>query len=148
MYFDYDSVTCTLEHPFFVSSTWIEAKDLKKGDSLFAITGEKIIIDFLYKFKTDTATVVYNLEVSKNHNYFVSSTQILVHNQCKIEFTTVIKKLADGSAMKAELPIPSGYSQVKGTFSEGQKVFYNGKNYISPDVTSHIGGFWKMAKKV
>jgi hypothetical protein len=63
-------------------------------------------------------------------------------------YTTVIKKLADNSALKSELPIPAGYSQVRGVFSEGQKVFYNGKNYISPDVTSHIGGFWKMAKKV
>ena len=32
--------------------------------------------------------------------------------------------------------------------SSGQKVFTNGKWYISQDITSHIGGTWKIAKSV
>jgi hypothetical protein len=31
--------------------------------------------------------------------------------------------------------------------SMGQAVFSNGKNFISPDVTSHSGGVWKMFNK-
>jgi intein/homing endonuclease len=47
LYFDKDSVICTFEHPFFVNNVWVEAKDLKQGDSLFA-----------FSFRTDTATEV------------------------------------------------------------------------------------------
>jgi RHS repeat-associated protein len=148
LYFDNDSVICTLEHPFFVNNAWIAANKLKIGDQLISYVGLKVQLDSIYTYRTDIATTIYNFEVPKNHSYFVSNIQILVHNQSRMGYTTVIKKLADNSALKSELPIPAGYSQVRGVFSEGQKVFYNGKNYISPDVTSHIGGFWKMAKKV
>ena len=75
-----DSVTCTLEHPFFVNNDWVAARELKVGDSLFCFSGEKVKIDSVYKFKTDTATAVYNLEAVKNHNYYVSASKVLVHN--------------------------------------------------------------------
>ena len=33
-------------------------------------------------------------------------------------------------------------------YSNGQPVFQKGNKYISPDVDSHNGGFWKMADSV
>lgn len=56
------------------------AKDLGAGDSLTVFSGIKVRLDSVYKFKTDTATVVYNLESSGNHNYYVSASKVLVHN--------------------------------------------------------------------
>ncbi len=47
--------------------------------------GEKVKIDSVYRFKTDTATAVYNLEASGNYNYYVSASKVLVHNCKKIE---------------------------------------------------------------
>lgn len=135
------------QHPFFVNNTWREAKDLKQGDSLFAYTGYKVALDSIFAFRTDTATAVYNLEADGNHNFYVSASGVLVHNQCKAGFTSFIKKLANGSAKMIEVKIPNGYTKVNGVFSEGAEVFYNGKNYISPDVYRHNGGVWKMAKK-
>ena len=57
------------------------ARELKAGDSLFCFSGEKVKIDSVYKFKTDTATAVYNLEASASHNYYVSASKVLVHNK-------------------------------------------------------------------
>ena len=42
--------------------------------------------------------------------------------------------------------IPKGYRKTKFR-SKDMPVFYNGKNYISPDRDGHNGGIWKMAKK-
>ena len=69
LHFGTDSVACTPEHPFFVNNDWKEANDLKQGDSLFAYSGYKVALDSIYTFRTDTATAVYNLEASGNHNY-------------------------------------------------------------------------------
>ena len=80
-----DSIICTLEHPFFVNNTWVAAKDLRTGDSLFAYSGAKLRIDSLSKFKTDTATTVYNLEVAGNNDFYVSESKVLVHNCETIE---------------------------------------------------------------
>lgn len=43
--------------------------------------------------------------------------------------------------------IPKGYRKVK-TRSQGQPIFTNGKNYITPDKTGHNGGVWKMGKTI
>lgn len=80
MHFGKDSISCTLEHPFFVNNSWVEAKELKVGDKLFAYAGKKIAIDSIYAFSTDTATKVYNLEVAGNNDFYVSSAKVLVHN--------------------------------------------------------------------
>jgi RHS repeat-associated protein len=80
LYFAGDSVTCTLEHPFYVDKDWAAAERLKAGDSLFCYGGAKLAIDSVYKFHTDTATAVYNLEAAGNHNYYVAKTKVLAHN--------------------------------------------------------------------
>ncbi len=39
--------------------------------------------------------------------------------------------------------LPEGYNNTK-LLSQGEKVYKKGRNYITPDQTSHIGGVWKM----
>lgn len=80
MHFGKDSISCTLEHPFFVDNKWLPAKKLKVGDKLFAFNGKKIAIDSIHSFRTDTATKVYNLEVKSNNNFYISASKVLVHN--------------------------------------------------------------------
>ena len=41
-----------------------------------------------------------------------------------------------------------GYTKVSGQYVHGQPVYTNGKHFISPDVDSHIGGYWKMADTI
>ena len=45
-----------------------------------------------------------------------------------------------------DIKIPQGYRKVNG-HSHGEKIYTNGKFYISQDNTSHKGGTWKMARK-
>ena len=53
----------------------------------------------------------------------------------------------DGKFHTVTTKIPEGYKKVKGLYPHGKPVFYNGKNYITPDRDGHNGGVWKMAKK-
>ncbi len=63
------------------------------------------------------------------------------------ETVVFFKDLPDGTAIRVINQIPEGFRKTK-FLSEGQKVFSNGKVFISPDVTGHIGGRWKAATKV
>ncbi|MBF0207851.1 MAG: hypothetical protein HQK53_13285 [Oligoflexia bacterium] len=56
----------------------VEAKDLSIGDRL--ITQNKIIVTITNIEDEYGRFPVYNLNVDKNHNYYVSNMGILVHN--------------------------------------------------------------------
>ena len=68
----------TQEHPFYVinQKSWIAAKDLKVGDQLQSISGEAVKVDQVQAEEKES--VVYNLEVHGNHNYYAEG--VLVHN--------------------------------------------------------------------
>lgn len=51
------------------------------------------------------------------------------------------------NAKKITTKIPKGYRLTKYR-SHGEKVFSNGKDYISPDIDSHNGGIGKKAKSL
>ncbi len=50
-------------------------------------------------------------------------------------------------ATKITIEIPNGYKKINQQ-SHGMPIFYNGKNYISPDRDGHNGGVWKKANKI
>lgn len=71
----------TLNHPFYSSGQYVEAKNLEKGDSVFTSSGRSAVINSI-EFKDSTVTV-YNFEVKGIHNYFIGNTEgYLVHNRC------------------------------------------------------------------
>lgn len=72
-------IIVTKEHPFYVANnTWVKAGDLKINDVIKTKYGfEKVISSNIIQEKL----AVYNIEVSGNHNYFVTASQILVHNK-------------------------------------------------------------------
>jgi hypothetical protein len=73
-------IQVTSEHPFYLPSQgWVKAKDLKVGDILknkSAIEVKITNIDF-----SEVEVMVYNIEVNKNKNYFVTKSKVLVHNK-------------------------------------------------------------------
>lgn len=78
IYLDSICLLATPDHPFWLENKWVEAKNLQKGESLKSFNGRHVIIDSLSI--QDTLATVYNFEVENYHTYFVSSFQILVHN--------------------------------------------------------------------
>ncbi len=98
LYAGNEQILTTPEHPFysfqlgqmatrkkqaFIEGTWIPAKNLQKGKPIFLITGKSENIRSFSLVDT-TLISVYNFEVEMNHNYYVSSKGILVHNDCQL----------------------------------------------------------------
>ncbi|WP_304343868.1 Hint domain-containing protein [Chryseobacterium koreense] len=75
-----ESIFVTEEHPFYVENKgWIKAGNLKLKDVVKTKDGSnKIIINIKI---LQERTAVYNIEVSGNHNYYITKSQILVHNK-------------------------------------------------------------------
>ena len=57
----------------------VKSKDLKVGDMLFDSNGNYYSITEISV--SNSKNDLYNLEVEKNHNYYVSNSNILVHNK-------------------------------------------------------------------
>ncbi len=88
--------------------------------------------DFVNQCTTDTATAVYNLEVSGNSNYYVSASGVLVHNQCDI--INSIYKSFKGAPL-----YPKGFSSVKNGL---KKVNIKDKNVLEM-LRKFESGNWK-----
>jgi hypothetical protein len=97
-------VVCIPEHPFFVSNKWVEARDLKAGDSLYTFTGSYAVVDSVYSFKTDTATRVYNLDVAGNHDFYVTASRVLVHNCENSNLVIIGETMSRVEAVAAKYP--------------------------------------------
>ncbi|GEM_PF-2900363 len=77
---DIQKIYVTAEHPFYVvGSGWVKVKDLQAGAVLKTKVGsiEHVVNSVLEKHPE----TVYNIEVEGNHNYFVTNSNILVHNK-------------------------------------------------------------------
>jgi hypothetical protein len=73
-------VTCSPEHPFWVSDIgWRTASTLKPGDALFSKTGQAVHVRSIRS--REGTFLVFNLEVDGTHTYQVSPLAILVHNK-------------------------------------------------------------------
>ena len=79
---DNSNLRVTQEHKFYIKNEkgidWVRARELKVGDYVKYADGTfHQIVDLSYASEIHTE---YNLEVEDNHNYYVGSQQILVHN--------------------------------------------------------------------
>ena len=65
---------------YIIDKGWTRAYDVKSGDNMLSINGEKIEITNIEYKKYDEPINTYNLTVDGNSNYFVTDIQVLVHN--------------------------------------------------------------------
>ena len=65
---------------YIIDKGWTRAYDVKSGDNMLSINGEKIEITNIEYKKYDEPIKTYNLTVEGNSNYFVTDIQVLVHN--------------------------------------------------------------------
>ncbi len=69
----------TGEHPLYrLGRGWVKVRELSVGDELKTESGSIPVSS--YKIHNGEI-VVYNIEVSNNHNYFITNKKILVHNK-------------------------------------------------------------------
>lgn len=72
-------IISTLSHPYYSNSTFVEAKDLKVGDTLVLDNGKIDIVENI-EYIDCNQTKVYNFNVENAHTYFANG--VLVHNAC------------------------------------------------------------------
>jgi RHS repeat-associated protein len=78
-----DVVEATYNHPFWVVETgsFVWAKDLVPGEHVLLANGRAPPIKAISH--RDEITTVYNLSIKDVHTFYVGSSSVLVHNQCK-----------------------------------------------------------------
>ena len=131
-------------HKYYLpeSKTWVSAEELKVGDEVLTSEGQRAIIKAVRPIHYETPQTTYNFEVEGFHTYYVGNGA-LVHNMTGADCGG---RITNKEATKVAKEL--GYTPTNYTSKNGAKIFTNGKNYISADVTSHNGGFWKMADSV
>jgi hypothetical protein len=138
-------IVTTEDHLFWnaTDSQWQETQELEADSQLLSANGEHVTVEGLDWSSTRLAEA-YDLNVASVDSYYVEAgnTHVLVHN-CDGPLrgsaaTSAAAALGYGRRIPAQ----------KAPFNtHGQPVFFNGKNYISPDVDMHNGGVWKMFDK-
>lgn len=73
------SIGVTGEHPFWSANrnTWVSTKDLEIGEDVKTDVG---VVKLISREKQEGSYIVYNIEVFNDHNYHVSLSKIVVHN--------------------------------------------------------------------
>jgi len=109
------TITTTPEHPFYVPAIqeWVSASELPSD--VILRSSESSGTRFVSAKSTPLrarAAEVYNLEVAKAHNYFVSDAKVLVHNTCPLgrgsTGRTVAWNLKEQLAMEQATGDPKG----------------------------------------
>jgi hypothetical protein len=133
---DGSKLTTTDHHPFWDASTgtFTDAISLHVGDRVLSDHSRTLTISAEHVY--DQSLTAYNLQIDGIHTYYAGTTPVLVHNSCG--------PLTNSQA--GDMAGRLGYHPTNFR-SNGQRVFIDGKNYITQDVDSHSGGLWKMARK-
>ena len=102
-----DTLTTTPSHPFYHQGAYVEAQHLAVGDTLTAFNSTRPVW-ITYHESKQLRDTVYNFTVADNHNYYVGSDGVLVHNDCFLQtlednYPVVARKLdeLDAPAKKA-----------------------------------------------
>jgi hypothetical protein len=81
IYVGTEKIETTYEHPFWViNKGWVNAEELKVGQNLLLASGEITCIDNIVIERQEQLVSVYNFTVEDWHTYFVSDSEIFVHN--------------------------------------------------------------------
>ena len=84
IYVNNDEIVSTPTHPFYSPKRgWTNAVDLKAGDILVLSNGEYVIVEQIQHEILEAPVKVYNFEVQDFHTYYVGKNSVLVHNECK-----------------------------------------------------------------
>ncbi len=116
-----ETLDVTPEHRFYSNGEWIEAGDLREGDTLQLRSG---IFTTITSIETlPRVQKVYNFDVADNENYYVSRDGILVHNG----YSTY----RNNGAMIDDASLESGFKHIDDIELNGAgAVKYSGKGIV------------------
>ncbi len=78
---DGQEIGTTPGHKFYVNNKWIAAEDLRAGDILVSVNGEKVVVEKIQHEILEAPIKVYNFEVQDNNTYIVGNENgVVVHN--------------------------------------------------------------------
>ena len=121
-----ETLSTTPEHRFYVPQKgFVNAIDLRAGDSLWTVNGECVIIEKIQHEILESSVKVYNFRVANNHTYFVGKTNVGVHNSYdnlktpsgEKRFALGLREYLDGFAENngaktwKDLPDPTNWKQ-------------------------------------
>ena len=130
-----EEIQTTLGHPFYVAGKgWVKAGELKSGDVLKLYDGKEAEINSI-SIKESKPVITYNFEVEDSHTYYVTQSDVLVHNMCSSKFNPKANSSARLKFDNGQI----GYVQKSGR--------YKGK-IISPDTSGHANSKYKLLKEI
>ncbi|MDR1939715.1 MAG: InlB B-repeat-containing protein [Clostridiales bacterium] len=129
---DGQEIVATPGHKFFANGAWISAEDLRAGDILVNVNGQKVVVEAIQHEILEKPVKVYNFEVDGNHNYFVGDNDgVLVHNAAcwiKKDATAAVRYKAQGGK------VVTAYKQPNGV-------------YLVDDISGHGGSSLKILEE-
>ncbi len=88
-----DVFKVTGEHPFYVAGKgWTPTRDVRSGDQFVTSENSALVVDAIAKQEGEV--LVYNFEVSTDHNYYVGEEGILTHNVSALRKALGLKNAA------------------------------------------------------
>ena len=135
-----EEIVCTAEHPFYVEGKgFVPARELKERDNLLLSDGSKVEIDSLRIEHVEIPETTYNFEVKDFHTYYVSHSNVLVHNVCEKAAMRAAKRSENISIN--EKPIEVKNIKMVGengqTYYAKAELYSNGK-FIRNDLGGHL----------
>ena len=131
-----EEIVCTGGHPFYVlnaeedrkivryqgvksdkNGRWIEAKELKTSDKLLLSDGTCAIINSVAVETLENPETTYNFEVEDFHTYFVSESNVLVHNSCRNAWEKERKRYWKEQGTKYQNSIDENALSKSGTYN-------------------------------
>ena len=114
-----EEIICTGGHPFYVlnaeedrkvvefegvkasgTGTWICARELKVSDQVLLSDGSRGVIEQIEIQNLDSAETTYNFEVADFHTYYVSESNVLVHNDCPANKKALVELIKENGKSK------------------------------------------------
>ena len=128
------------EHPFYVEEKgFVPARELKERDNLLLSDGSKVEIESLKTEHVEIPETTYNFEVKDFHTYYVSHSNVLVHNVCEKAAMRAAKRSENISIN--EKPIEVKNIKMVGengqTYYAKAELYSNGK-FIRNDLGGHL----------
>ena len=143
-----EEIVCTGGHPFYVvGEGFVCAKNLKVSDRLLLSDGTCAIIEAIQIKKLEKSETTYNFEVADFHTYYVSESNILVHNLCTTElkqgtkeWNKAVKDIKNSTNKKGKLNYIVKDQQTAVKLMEEAGLPFKGKGFIHDDILNYTLG--------